>query len=68
MFQIEEVYDIQYVPEAANPFDEPLTSGQFVLWTLAETVSDADDDRENTQHSFIRKQVTTNYLAQQEGQ
>jgi hypothetical protein len=58
-FQVTSVIDQDFVPTSGNPFEEPLSEGQFVIWDLAST---APVELLDTPHSKVRKIATDNYL------
>lgn len=59
VFQITNVADSSFVPVLNNPFEEPLSEGQFVIW---DTVSVSPVEITETPHSKIRRIATDNYL------
>jgi hypothetical protein len=58
-FQVTSVIDQDFVPTSGNPFEEPLSEGQFVIWELASTTP---GELLDTPHSKVRKIARDNYL------
>ncbi|XP_046581445.1 KRAB-A domain-containing protein 2-like [Haliotis rubra] len=58
VFQITTVEDPDFIPAGGNPFDEPLSVGQFIVWDITQAVPLEPD----TPHSKVRKIATDNYL------
>lgn len=59
VFSVDEVFVPTHVPTIANPMNEPLEVGQFVLWKRTATVQNEEG---NTAHKEKRLVARNNYL------
>ena len=59
VLSVSEVFDSSFVPVEANPVEEPLMVGQFVLWKPCDMVENDDSGSRHNKHRLCARR---NYL------
>ena len=60
MFEITDVAVPDFIPVCCNPFEEPISVGQYVLWDMFGAVPTHEES--DIPHSNVQKIATDSYL------
>ena len=59
LFLITDVADSDVIPQCGNPFEEPISVRQFLVWDMSHAMSVCQES--DTLHSKVRKTATDKY-------